>query len=81
MLSNEQAIRAFREVLTHLESEVVRADAIFELMLERGQIHPQDLEGVMESAKARQQARWSQIRANVELLLTEEGDKKISRVA
>jgi hypothetical protein len=48
MIKNEQAIRALREILTHIESAEVRADAIFELMLERGQINRQELEGVME---------------------------------
>jgi len=81
MLSNERAICALREILTHLESTTVRADAIFELMLERGQINRQDLEGVLESAKIRQQAKWAQIRAKVDSLLKEEADEQISRAA
>jgi len=50
-------------------------------MLERGQINRQDLEGVIESAKVRQQAKWAQIRAKVDSLLKEEADEQISRAA
>jgi hypothetical protein len=81
MVKNEQAIRAFREILTHIESAEVRADAIFELMLERGQINKQELEGVMETARARQDAKWAQVRAKVDSLLQGEADKTTARVA
>lgn len=81
MIKNEQAIRAFREILTHIESAEIRADAIFELMLERGQINKQELEGVMDTARARQEAKWAQVRAKVDSLLQEEADKTPARVA
>jgi len=81
MIRNEQAIRAFREVFTHIEATAVRADAIFELMLERGQINSLELEGVMETARARQEAKWARIRAKVDSLLQEEADKVAARTA
>jgi hypothetical protein len=52
IIKNEQSIRAFREILTHVETAALRVDAIFELMLERGQINRQELEGVMETGKS-----------------------------
>jgi hypothetical protein len=50
-------------------------------MLERGQINKQELEGVMETARARQDAKWAQVRAKVDSLLQEEADKTTARVA
>lgn len=81
MLKNEQAIRAFREVLTQIEATAVRSDAVFELMLERRQINKQELQQVIEGAKGRQQAKWDQIRAKMDSLLEEEADKPIAKVA
>jgi membrane peptidoglycan carboxypeptidase len=81
MVKNEQAIRAFREILTHIETATARADAIFELMLERGQINKQELEQAMDAARARQEAKWAQVRAKVDSLLKEEADKATARVA
>ena len=81
MVKNEQAIRAFREILTHIETATVRADAILELMLERGQINKQELEQVMDAARARQEAKWAQVRAKVNSLLKEEADKATARIA
>lgn len=81
MIKNEQAIRAFREILTLIESANARADAIFELMLERGLINKQELEGVMETARASQEAKWAHVRAKVDSLLQEEADKANARVA
>jgi hypothetical protein len=81
MVKNEQAIRAFREMLTQIETVSVRADAIFEIMLERSQIHPLELEQVIEAAKDRQRAKWARIRANMDSLLEEEVDKAAARIA
>jgi hypothetical protein len=81
MVKNEQAIRAFREILTQIETAAVRADAIFEIMLERSQIHPLELEQVIEAAKDRQRAKWARIRAKVDSLLEEEVDKATARIA
>lgn len=72
MISNEQAIQAFREVLNLIETYAVRADAIYELMLERSEINRLDLEQTIETARTRQKVKWDQIRANVESLLKEE---------
>jgi hypothetical protein len=81
MARNEQVIRALNEILTQIEAIAVRADAIFELMLERGQINSQELASGMETAKARQQAKWAQIRAKVGAFLEEEGGKPTAKVA
>ena len=81
MLQNEQAIRAFREILTHMETAAARADAIFELMLERGQLNTQELQWTMEAARAREEAKWAEVRAKVESILKEEPDKTIARAA
>ena len=81
MIKNEQAIQAFREVLTQVESAAVRADAIFELMLERGQINKLELQQVIEAARERQRAKWTQIRAKVDSLLEEEADRATARIA
>jgi len=81
MIKNEQAIRAFREILTLIESANARADAIFELMLERGLINKQELDDVIETARARQEAKWAQVRAKVDSLLEEETGKATARIA
>ncbi len=81
MVKNEQAIQALNEILTQLEAVAVRADAIFELMLERGQINSQELASGMETAKARQQAKWAQIRAKVDAFVEEEGARPTAKVA
>ena len=73
MLTNDQVKGAFREVLLHMETAAVRADAIYELMLERGRINKQELDEVIAAAKPRQQAKWNQIRAKVDSLLQESG--------
>ena len=81
MVKNDQAIRAFREILTHIETATVRADAIFELMLERGQINKLELQQVIEAARERQRAKWTQIRAKVDSLLQEESEKASAKIA
>jgi hypothetical protein len=81
MVKNEQAIRAFREILTHVESYSVRADAILEFMLQRGEMNELELNRVMDAAKDRQRAKWDQIRAKVDSLLEEEADKVTARIA
>jgi hypothetical protein len=81
MVKNEQAIRAFREILTHVESDSVRADAILEYMLERGEINKLELDRLIDAAKERQRAKWAQIRAKVDSLLEEEADKVTAKIA
>jgi len=78
MLSNGEVKAAFREILLHMERAAVRADAIYELMLERGKINKQELDEVMATARPRQQAKWNQIRAKVDSLL-EESDARIAK--
>ena len=75
MVKNEQASRAFREILTLMESYCVRADAILEFMLQRGEMNKLELDQVIDAAKDRQRAKWDQIRAKVDSLLEEEADK------
>jgi hypothetical protein len=81
MVKNEQAIRAFREILTHMERYSVRADAILEFMLERGEMSELELNRGMDAAKDRQRAKWDQIRAKVDSLLEEEADKVTAKIA
>jgi hypothetical protein len=81
MVKNEQAIRAFREILTHMESYSVRADAILEFMLERGEMNELELNRVMDAAKDRQRAKWDKVRAKVNSLLEEEADKVAAKIA
>ena len=81
MVTNEQAIRAFREILTHMESYSVRADAILEYMLERGEMNKLELDQIINAAKDRQQAKWDQIRAKVNSLLEEQADKVTAKIA
>jgi len=81
MVKNEQAIRAFREILTHLESYSVRADAILEFMLERGEMNKPELDRMMDAAKDRQRAKWDQIRAKVNSLLEEQADEVTAKIA
>jgi hypothetical protein len=81
MVKNEQAIRAFRERLTQVEGYSVRADAILEFMLQRGEMNELELNRVMDAAKDRQRAKWDQIRAKVDSLLEEEADKVTAKIA
>jgi len=81
MVTNEQAIRVFKEMLTHMESYSVRADAILEFMLQRGEINKLELDRIMDAAKDRQRAKWDQIRAKVDSLLKEEADKVTAKIA
>ena len=81
MVNNEQAIRACREILTHLERYAVRADAILEFMLERGEMNKLELNQVMNEARDRQRAKWDQIRAKVDSLLQEEADSVTAKSA
>ncbi len=81
MVSNEQAIRAFRETLTLIENYCVRADAILEFMLERGEMNKLELNQIIDAAKDRQRAKWDQIRAKVDSLLEEETDEVIAKTA
>jgi hypothetical protein len=81
MVKNEQAIRAFREILTQVEGYSVRADAILEFMLQRGEMNELELKRVMDAAKDRQRAKWDQIRAKVDSLLEEEADKVTAKIA
>jgi len=50
-------------------------------MLERGQINKQELDDVIETARARQEAKWAQVRAKVDSLLEEETGKATARIA
>lgn len=81
MVTNEQAIQACREILTHLENYCVRADAILEFMLERGEMNKLELNQVMNEARDRQRAKWDQIRAKVDSLLQEETKKITAKSA
>ncbi len=81
MVQNKQAIQACREILTHIETAAVRADAIFEIMLERGQVNKLELQQGIEAARERQRAKWTQIRAKVDSLLEEEAEKAPARIA
>jgi hypothetical protein len=81
MVRNEQAIQAFRELLTHMESYSARADAILEFMLERGEMNKLELDQMIDAAKNRQRAKWDQIRAKVNSLLEEEADKVTAKIA
>ncbi|MGA7080739.1 MAG: hypothetical protein WBQ43_08425 [Terriglobales bacterium] len=81
MVKNEQALRAFREILTHVEDYSVRTDAILEFMLERGEMNGLELDRVTDAAKDRQRAKWDQIRAKVDSLLEEEADKVTAKIA
>jgi len=75
MIKNEQAIQALDEVLAQLEAIAVRTDAIFEFMLERGELNPQEFESIIENAEPRQHAKWAQIRGQVRALLEEEAPR------
>jgi len=75
MVSNEQLILAFRELLTHVENYSVRADAILEYMLQRGEMNRQELNQVMEAAKEMERAKWDKIRARMDSLLQEEEER------
>ena len=81
MVTNEQAIRVFKEMLTHMESYSVRADAILEFMLQRGEINKLELDRIMDAAKDRQRAKWDQIRAKVNSLLEEQAGKVTAKIA
>ncbi|MFZ0416809.1 MAG: hypothetical protein WAM04_01805 [Candidatus Sulfotelmatobacter sp.] len=81
MVKNEQAIRAFREILKHMESYSVLADAILEFMLERGEMNNLELNQIIETAKDRQRAKWDQIRAKVDSLLEEEAVEVTAKIA
>ena len=72
MVKNEQVIRAFREILRHIESYSVQMDAILEFMLERGEMNRTELNQVIDAAKDRQRAKWDQVRDKVESLLAED---------
>ncbi len=81
MVRNEQAIRAFKEILTLIENYCVRADAILEFMLERGEMNKLELNQIIDAAKDRQRAKWDQIRARVDSLLEEETDEVTAKSA
>jgi hypothetical protein len=64
-----------------VEGYSVRADAILEFMLQRGEMNELELNRVMDAAKDRQRAKWDQIRAKVDSLLEEEADKVTAKIA
>jgi predicted nucleic acid-binding protein len=74
MVTNEQAIRAFGELLALFETTDARADASFELLQKRAPVTEQELKHIWDEARARSKTKFDRLRATLKNVLKEDAD-------
>ncbi len=74
MLRNEQAMRAFNELMALFETANARADASLELLQKCGVISEEDFKRTFDEARARSKTKCDGLRATLTTVLKEEAD-------
>ncbi len=74
MLKNEQAIRAFNELLALFETTDARAEASFELLQKRASLSQEEFKRTWDEARARSKTKCDALRASLKNILKEEDD-------
>jgi hypothetical protein len=74
MVTNQQAIEAFRILLPYVETANIQATAALKLLVERGLVSQHDADTATEAARAAQRAKWTQLRTEITAALKEQAD-------